>query len=514
MFYVQDIAGYFIPGFVASIIFLLVYEIGLRIRNARVSLLHRGLILILGQYLTAVFSLTVSPVYGFSFLHLSGTVNLIPLEVLTTFFTNPRNLFGNILLFVPFGLLAVLLSNRCRRLRVTLLAGAGLSLFIELMQLFGTRGTDIDDVILNTAGTFFGYLCGRLLLSLAPSLQEKVGVAIKADGKFRIKQKDAGGIAVLAVFILISVFIRGTVLKTEKAQSPMAPMARSTIETSARTENTRAPISADISARNAYLLDIRSNTVLYEKESGQRIAPASTAKMLTALTALDYCGEDDEVAVGPEIGLIPEDASRAWLRSGDKLTVRQLLHALLLPSGNDAAYALAVFAGRKIQGDDRISIDKALAVFIKAMNQKAVELGAADSNFTDPDGYDSDGQYTTARDLACVAREFAESDLLFGIAGSFRLSDVWLNGREVTYYNTNELINPNSQYYYSHTVGLKTGSSEQAGYCLVSAAAMEDGLYLCVVMGSTDEGRWTDSLELYRAVEKQGIATAPRPVRH
>ncbi|MEL7655260.1 MAG: serine hydrolase, partial [Bacillota bacterium] len=253
--------------------------------------------------------------------------------------------------------------------------------------------------------------------------------------------------------------------------------------------------------RNAYLWDISSNTILYEKESEQRIAPASTAKMLTALTALEYCDEDDQVLVGREVRLIAEDASRAWLNPGDELTVRQLLDALLLPSGNDAAYTLAVYAGRKICGDDNASIEEALAVFVEAMNEKAAEAGAADSNFTSPDGYDSSDQYTTARDLACIAKGFWETSILRDITGSFSISDTWLSGQKVTYYNTNELINPGSQYYYEYAAGLKTGKSVAAGCCLVSAAYIKNKLYLCVVMGSTDEGRWADSLALYNAIK-------------
>jgi len=132
------------------------------------------------------------------------------------------------------------------------------------------------------------------------------------------------------------------------------------------------------------------------------------------------------------------------------------------------------------------------------MNKKAAEVGAADSNFTSPDGYDDSGQYTTAHDLACIAKEFWESRLLRDIAGSYSIADTWPSGHEVTYNNTNELINPDSQYYYENAVGLKTGKSVAAGCCLVSAAYIGDKLYLCVVMGSTEEGRWTDSLALYR----------------
>jgi D-alanyl-D-alanine carboxypeptidase len=174
---------------------------------------------------------------------------------------------------------------------------------------------------------------------------------------------------------------------------------------------------------------------------------------------------------------------------------------LLLPSGNDAAYTLAVFTGRKICNNEAISTDKAIAAFITAMNKKTIDIGAEHSNFVNPDGYDADGQYTTAYDLACIAKAFLDSSTLKDIAGSYRVSDVWLSGQTVTYYNTNELINPDSPYYLKCVAGLKTGKSELAGNCLVSCAYINKDLYICVVMGSTDEGRWRDSLKLYQAIQ-------------
>ena len=260
-------------------------------------------------------------------------------------------------------------------------------------------------------------------------------------------------------------------------------------------------IYADIYAKNALLCSIDSATVLYEKDSREKIAPASTAKLLTALTAMDYCDLDEDVKVGQEVEMIGENASRAWLYPGYRLTVRQLLDALLLPSGNDAAYALAVYTGRSIAKDANISIDEALTVFLEAMNKKAVAIGALDSNFINPDGYDTEGQYTTAYDLTCIARAFYQKSILREIASTYRISDVWLSGQDVTYYNTNELINPESSYYYPNACGLKTGTSEAAGGCLISAAVIDGESYLCIVMGSTDEGRWTDSLNLLNAIE-------------
>jgi D-alanyl-D-alanine carboxypeptidase (penicillin-binding protein 5/6) len=260
-------------------------------------------------------------------------------------------------------------------------------------------------------------------------------------------------------------------------------------------------ISVDIAASNAYVLAVDTDSVLYEKNSNARIAPASTVKMLTALTVLEYCPLDELFTVGAEIEMIAADSSKAWLRKGDKMTVKQLLIALLLPSGNDAAYTLAVNAGKRIAGKHDIGTRQAIGVFVDAMNQKAKEIGAASSNFTNPDGYDEDGQYTTAFDLAQIAKACLDNDVLAEIMSSYKISDTWSNGREVTYTSTNELLNPDSRYYYSKAIGLKTGSTGDAGSCLVSAAYIDGRTYICVVMGSSAEIRFSDSLTVFGAID-------------
>lgn len=271
-------------------------------------------------------------------------------------------------------------------------------------------------------------------------------------------------------------------------------------------------------ATNAYVLNVDTNSVLYQKNSNEHIAPASTAKILTALTALDYCSLDDTFTVGSEIDLIASDSSKAGLNNGDTLTVRQLLVALLLPSGNDAAYTLAVNAGKIIAGDDSISAKQAIQVFVDAMNDKAKEAGAASSNFLTPDGYDAHGQYTTAFDLAQIAKVCLDNDALFEIMSSYKIHDIWVGGREVTYRNTNDLLNPNSQYYYSNAIGLKTGTTGDAGSCLISAATINGQTYICVVMGSSAGVRFSDSLTVFSAIDPtislpQENNAAPAPGR-
>ncbi|SHO46924.1 VanZ family protein [Anaerocolumna xylanovorans] len=497
-----QIQAYLLPGFAASILFLIVSEIGYRIRRERITWFHRLLVLSTGLYITAVFAVTLSPGSAISFPPSFRNFNLTPFQALHTASSNPLNFWGNIALFIPLGIFLVLLFNHCQKFLFTLLTGAGISLLIELLQLFGIRAADIDDILLNTAGTILGYLSGKILVSFVPFCRRNSGVFKHKDTKIVRKRQDAGSFFVLVVFILVTVFLTGYVRTDGTFNPPFNPeKAVQYLNPEPKIQETRK-ISVSIDAKNAYLWDTTTNTVLYDKESSKPIAPASTTKMLTALTVLDYCDENDTVLIGKEVGLIAADASRAWLYPGDKLTIRQLFDALLLPSGNDAAYALAVFAGKKICRDDTVSIDKALRVFLKAMNEKAAMVGATHSHFINPDGYDADGQYTTAKDLALIAREFLESETLRGIAGNPQITDTWLSGQEVTYSNTNELINPESPYYYEFAAGLKTGSSENAGCCLVSCAYIEKGSYICVVMGSTKEGRWQDSIKLYNSIQQ------------
>lgn len=255
-----------------------------------------------------------------------------------------------------------------------------------------------------------------------------------------------------------------------------------------------------IMAANVIVVNKDTDEVLYQKNDTDKIAPASTAKMITALTVLDYCSPDDEMRVGAEIDMIHEDSSRAWLMRGDILTVRQLLIALMLPSGNDAAYTLAVNTGKNIAGDNSLKNKQSIDVFMDKVNEKAMALGAVNSNFLVPDGYDTEGQYTTAYDLAMIAKACLDQPVISEIVSSYTSYEKWANGRAVTYNNTNELLNPDSPYYRPEVIGLKTGSSSLAGDCIVSAAVIEGETYICVVMHSTEERRFQDSIDILEKI--------------
>lgn len=254
-----------------------------------------------------------------------------------------------------------------------------------------------------------------------------------------------------------------------------------------------------LEARAALLIDITQGCILYRKAADEPLAPASTAKLLTALTAWALCGPDELVTVGSELGYVAADASRAGLAAGDTLTLRQLICAMLLPSGNDAAYALAAYAGRVLAGPG-CPDETALACFVQAMNEQAAALGACGSCFATPDGYDADGQYTTAADLARIACAFLQNEELAALAAQPSAVLELAGGRQLACRNTNLLLDPAGPWYDPCVTGLKTGRTSAAGCCLISSARTEQGQYLCVVMGSSETGRWADSLALLRSV--------------
>ena len=122
-----------------------------------------------------------------------------------------------------------------------------------------------------------------------------------------------------------------------------------------------------------------------------------------------------------------------------------------------------------VSGDRSISTESAIQLFVEQMNIKAEELGANNSNFVGPDGYDAKNQYTTAYDLALIAYEFMQSETLTEISGSEQLRCVGTDGMDITFRNTDELVCSNSSFYLNDVIGGKTGSSGKAGKCLVSA---------------------------------------------
>jgi D-alanyl-D-alanine carboxypeptidase (penicillin-binding protein 5/6) len=256
--------------------------------------------------------------------------------------------------------------------------------------------------------------------------------------------------------------------------------------------------SLTVDAEAAILFDAETKEIIYHKNALQAVFPASTAKLLTALVALDWCTEDEEVTIGEEVTMIGSGSTTAYLNEGQILTIRNLLAAMLLPSGNDAAYAIAAYVGRKSLQDTEASKEEAVAEFIRLMNLEAKTHGVKNSCFKTPDGYDAIGQYTTAYDMGLIGVAAADNELIVEVTDQGKSRNIFPSGEDVTWYNTNKLVKQGYEQYYSKAIGLKTGTSTMAGRCLVAAAEEGGRKVVCAIMDSSSSGRWDDAIALLK----------------
>ncbi len=256
--------------------------------------------------------------------------------------------------------------------------------------------------------------------------------------------------------------------------------------------------SLSVDAEAAILFDADTKEILYYKEALKAVFPASTAKLLTALVALDWCTEDEEVIIGDEITMIGSGSTTAYLKQGQILTIRNLLAGMLLPSGNDAAYAIAAYVGRKSLQDDAATKEEAIAEFTRLMNLEAKTHGVKNSCFKTPDGYDAIGQYTTAYDMGLIGVAAANNDIIVEVTDQGNSRNIFPSGEDVTWYNTNKLVKKGYGQYYSKAIGLKTGTSTMAGRCLVAAAEEDGRKVVCAIMDSSSSGRWEDAITLLK----------------
>ncbi|MBO8142528.1 MAG: D-alanyl-D-alanine carboxypeptidase [Firmicutes bacterium] len=227
-----------------------------------------------------------------------------------------------------------------------------------------------------------------------------------------------------------------------------------------------------VRAASAILIEAATGTVLYAKNEHAARPMASTTKIMTALLALENSGLEEMVTVSSRATRVT--GSDAGLRPGQRLTMRELLHGLLLPSGNDAANAVA----EHVSGSQ--------PAFVAMMNERAQQLGATRTRFANPHGLDAPGHYSTAYDLALIAR----TALLFPTFGQIvQTPEFRPESISRTWRNTNRLL-----WSFDGIEGVKTGTTSGAGYCLVAAASRGGMRLISVVLDSPD--RWQDTVRL------------------
>lgn len=239
----------------------------------------------------------------------------------------------------------------------------------------------------------------------------------------------------------------------------------------------------DLSSAAFILIDMQTGQVLAEKNADERRSPASTTKIMTALVALERADLEDEMTASDNaINSVEFDYVTAGIKVGETLKFKDLLDLMLITSANEASNIIA----------ENVADDGTIFGFAKLMNEKAEELGLTGTHFVNPNGTENEDHYTTARDLAILARAAMQNEKFREVVGrtdftlpdtNLRKSDQW-NAGHLTF--TNQLLKSRSSYY-SKVTGIKTGFTNKAGHCLVSSAINPEGLELIAVVLGADQ---------------------------
>ena len=261
------------------------------------------------------------------------------------------------------------------------------------------------------------------------------------------------------------------ILSEEDELVDLGEIQKEIIETSVE------PDEISLDSRIALIYDRASGRILYEKNGNKQTPMASTTKIMTAIVVLENANLTDVVTISSKAAGI--GGSRLGLKKNDKITVNDLLYGLMLRSGNDAAIALAIHVGGSVEG------------FAEMMNNKAKELGLVNSHFVVPHGLDNAGHYTTAYELAKMA-DYALNIDKFKEIVSTRNTTIYINGYAKAINNTNQLLGSVSGVY-----GVKTGFTNGAGRCLVTACKRDDLDVITVIIGAnTTKQRTSDTIKL------------------
>ncbi len=241
----------------------------------------------------------------------------------------------------------------------------------------------------------------------------------------------------------------------------------------------------DFNLEAAMLVDGHSGTILYSQDAKKQIFPASTTKILTALVVLENLDFGDTIVV-PDLGVagFSSASSLMHLESGETISVKDVFYGMMLESGNDAAYTLAM------------EISGGIEEFAELMNEKAVELGMTDSNFVNPHGVHDDNHYTTASDMSKLALAALENEQLVEVMSEekYVVDPTDKVDEERVLINTNRLLTTSENnteeeqsFLYPYATGMKTGTTNAAGRCLVASAEKEGRTIIALVFGDHAE---------------------------
>lgn len=294
---------------------------------------------------------------------------------------------------------------------------------------------------------------------------------------------------ILPVFCAFSVFITGfTASSLTACATDLMEQAESRKSLPVQTNEIAGwPDGPAIGAEAAILMEANTGTILYAKNIDERLYPASTTKILTCLIATERADLNDIVTMSDEaVFSVPADGSKIWLDVGEQLTVDQALQAILIASANDASNGVAELIGGSLEG------------FADIMNERAKELGCTNSHFVNSNGLYDDNHYTTAYDLAMIARAFFSNELLckYSSTPKLHLAPTATQPDDIIEFSKNKLY-AGGEYEYEYLVGSKTGYTDEARQTLVSCAEKNGMKLICVILKEETPYQYEDTVNLF-----------------
>jgi D-alanyl-D-alanine carboxypeptidase (penicillin-binding protein 5/6) len=244
--------------------------------------------------------------------------------------------------------------------------------------------------------------------------------------------------------------------------------------------NIQYVFAIDISSPSAVVICEDTGRILYDKNANEKRKMASLTKLMTSILLVENCNMDEKISVAKEACYI--GGSEAGIMPNEEITAKDLLYGMLLPSGNDCALAIGYHIGGNVEN------------FATLMNEKAKELGLKDTHFENPHGLDSEDHYTTAYEMALIAKYAKSYDIIEEVV-STKEKNVTFGNRTVNLRNTNALLRT-----YPYATGMKTGFTNGANRCLVASATKDNLNLIAVVLGSeTSQIRFNDAQDILDA---------------
>lgn len=281
---------------------------------------------------------------------------------------------------------------------------------------------------------------------------------------------------ILIILIIISTLISGFIYTN--------PVNASSVGT----HSTVPEPNFTIFSKGAVLMDASSGEVLYGKNENEKLYPASTTKILTAIIAIENCKPTDNLTASYEAVMsIPSGYSNAAIQPGETLAFQDLLDMFLIHSANEIGNIFAEHISGSIEN------------FAILMNQKATEIGCKNTNFTNPSGIHDENHYSTAYDMALIARYCMQNETFKKTVAKETCTVEATDKYEKRFFrNTNDLLNASHEYYYEYAIGTKTGYTSKAKSCLISNALKDNFELISVTLGADSANkRYEDTINLF-----------------